>query len=720
MDQQDPMAQETMQNVEPYGASLLRQFHEDCACLLMEYDSALAPLDNPAVQQFMAEVMKTLERQFLMGAEKLFKKTYKQLPPLDGGEGDPAMTEEELPPEDGGDMDDVVVEMDEEELPPEMSGEDFPAEVGEEAPAEAPVEEDPKKGEKSLTGTKGRNARSGSTKRTRHAGLMPGNGYEFVEIPGEGRFPSGMRSIHYTPEGTHVRDFPFDDIVLENVNPEEQEKSLTARKYVDGMGQEMAGGMNSEDPASSEPRRQPTPDEVVEGMQTKKQAKSIVFSITPIAGGKGFRVVENHGQKSLRADLTVKGINKYLTRFKGSGAKSLLDGLAKNLNAGKAVKFALSFSRKALSKEDYEPAAEFGWREPYSRRGGPRLSNAAASTPAEIGNRTLDETGGQGSTEVIDYHVDDPDANFIGELPVAILDNHPHARPTEMTEEAVRKRADRYMKSLCKNCKSADCKCGKSLKKSAQDVLPPGEEVDAAALHGQAKALDLVDWAREEESEPEHNQPQSNDNQPLWVSLFDDNAKGALKLGYEFLTKLSMPDKIDLTDEDRLDAYHLHKMLEPVAVSGAKFLSGQKATIPPSRPNRPPSLDGNKQSQMDATVPIPIQPVPIPEDEGSKYLKSCGHCSSYFKMLSREKAFGQPHRDEAGYLAKEVEKMLGALCPQGTKDVGEPSSEEAAAATMGQYELGDLEEKDLKALTEEVQAQEKQLDSLSKLFSSAR
>jgi hypothetical protein len=153
-----------MEPVVPYGAELLMRVHEDAALLLMEYDSLMAPLDNPDVRAHMTELLKTIDKLFIVGTERLFKKAYKQLPPLDGGDGQ-GQGAEPAPeaPDEGGDF-----------APPE--------EEAEEEPEPEPKKEPPKS-------NKGISVKGKSLPRPRQKMAIPHNtGMDYeVTLPGGGR-----------------------------------------------------------------------------------------------------------------------------------------------------------------------------------------------------------------------------------------------------------------------------------------------------------------------------------------------------------------------------------------------------------------------------------------------------------------------------------------------------------------------------------------------------
>jgi hypothetical protein len=1021
----------TPQAAEPYGATLLRQLYDDCVCMLMEYDQAMAPLDNPAVRQFVLEFLKALERQYVGGAEKLFKKTYKELPPLAGEpapEGEASLEGGE-PPAEG---EDVAVEMSPDETPPEFGS----PEMGPEEEAEAPPDAPPKKGEKSLGRKAARHViternphtdkgklrmlggeptprtdvivydeegflhegpvpprlRSNATDygaeqiaRDRARGYADSDEIDDVSVNGlplkrggRRRRPEGYlaapedeplesdgggKSVRYAQKevrkdyldtaltardaaiqgwggdpisyededfsgaaaaetaafteaaGRAGRSYPSQDAPrgeVRHVNDSVQAMEDLAerrrygegefaekrapRKTFDGMGEEPSGRPDSRG------RGRPSAEDVVEGMRTKNE-KSILFSIAPLGPGKGFSVVERRGKSLRRAVVGVKGVNAYLARFKGPGAKSLLDGVAKRLNAGMRAEFALA---KALCPEckaspcgcALSKGFGFDWNgfvegmanftlpvtvataagaavNNYIRRRQMRDANKfdEAADAADT-SKYNDRVAARGSQNVrpsegakpdgpadaqksVKSRPDDPHGAW-GEDGGPVYEEHdgdphpddvfpPARRPGVSDHEYAQQYHNEQMRFFGRS----------SLKSARADVLPPGEEVDGAALHGQkaqrhyvvdpnpgndnqgkrnmsgpaydvlgydenmefvehhdrygsepraraaagraansanadaqntevtangllvpkndgksargqkAVRKDALDegitfveqnlegldeatadeygwqaaegrvrrddrqrgrdyadtnrdygdtnralsdiymqrsrnrpghtaedvaernqaradaaeameanrqaggksmpgseqWAKEEAAEPAHGGPE-------WASLFDDSDKESLKLTGDFLKEAAQAE--DWGDQKRLDAYHLSKLLAPAYDRGQKYLEGAPA-----------------------------------DDFGSR-LKTCGQCAGFLEELSRERAFGDPHRQMAGYFAKEVEDLLSMIAP-GERGGARPTEEQAAAASFGE-----MEEKGLKELFEAVQAQQTQLAELAK------
>lgn len=718
MDQ--PMTEASQAPVEPYGATLLRQFHEDCLCLLMEYDAGLAPLDNPDVRAYLTECLKLLERQFVSGAEKLYKKAYKQLPPL--GEqavppGEAVVPEEGMPLEEG----EAVVEMEEGELPPN------PPEVGLEEPLpEEASEEDPFA--KGLRGSKAMPDGMGEEQATDEVPAAvrppvpgdaavegmgwPGKSHQHPENPGR-RAPKTMAEIEqelqqlaeqgitihdagslfgdepmaeqkgakakrparhfetevsanenngkrradgpryavnvYDQEGQSANRGPYEsflrDPVVEYHATQEQadaDAEIRARQQarnsriedvsVDGSVRKLRGRPYSD---AFREVRAPSDPSISEVPLDEPDAKALSVSITPIRNAKdlksvcGYRVAETRGAKSRHADLTAKGLNAYLRRYQGPGAKSLLANLAKKLNAGRPAKFSLR------------------------------------------------------------------------------------------------------AKALCPGCQHEPCTCAQ-VKAAQADVLAPGEEVDAARLH--AKAVnEFFGMKSAAMADPLADRPADVPRwpeRPAWLELFGEDGGEDLKLAIEELNAAG--EASDWTDEARNKSFHHAKQLSRLAERLQRAVKGgpganleamdqdsdyrrrareaghtdeEIAASPRMRlergrdayqtlvggglPASPAAGDyarqeandildwGDAQGRDDVgeAVPQAAEPAPGPRlrlYSPDEHAKAMAACAEFFKMLSREKAYGEPHRREAKYHAERLKALAGlAAAPTLGADVKE-------------------------------------------------
>lgn len=115
--------------IEPHGASMLRRFHEDHSILMKDYHDAMQRLEpDSAVRKYIETSLAGMEKA-LGGAEALFSKHYKDLPPLEGA------MEAEVDIDADGDLDVAVDDIPEPEMTDAMPADSSP-------PGE-PEEEDP-------------------------------------------------------------------------------------------------------------------------------------------------------------------------------------------------------------------------------------------------------------------------------------------------------------------------------------------------------------------------------------------------------------------------------------------------------------------------------------------------------------------------------------------------------------------------------------------------
>lgn len=115
--------------IEPHGASMLRRFHEDHSILMKDYHDAMQRLEpDSAVRKYIETSLAGMEKA-LGGAEALFSKHYKDLPPLEGA------MEAEVDIDADGDLDVAADDIPEPKMTDAMPADSSP-------PGE-PEEEDP-------------------------------------------------------------------------------------------------------------------------------------------------------------------------------------------------------------------------------------------------------------------------------------------------------------------------------------------------------------------------------------------------------------------------------------------------------------------------------------------------------------------------------------------------------------------------------------------------
>ena len=82
------------EDLEPYGAQVLRRMHEDHSILLEEYDEMVQMLEHEGVKSHLTEVLEAIET-LLTSTEELFSSEYADLPGLEGAVEEKDLEEEE-------------------------------------------------------------------------------------------------------------------------------------------------------------------------------------------------------------------------------------------------------------------------------------------------------------------------------------------------------------------------------------------------------------------------------------------------------------------------------------------------------------------------------------------------------------------------------------------------------------------------------------------------
>jgi hypothetical protein len=187
-----------------------------------------------------------------------------------------------------------------------------------------------------------------------------------------------------------------------------------------------------------------------------------------------------------------------------------------------------------------------------------------------------------------------------------------------------------------------------------------------------------------------------------------------------YLKELAAPDS-EFGEESRFKAYHYHKTLDGIGqvqdmaqqgksakagFGGAEDMAAPDDTSAPG----PSDPQGDNQDQFPAPVVKDMHPA----------RKACAMASKYFKTISAERAFGDPHRQEAGMHAEALDKAMGGdgggaeQPPEGGQDSEFPGTTEDEAGEGGEaFEPGEMQEK----LLRRAVAQEKQLATLTESVS---
>lgn len=230
----------------------------------------------------------------------------------------------------------------------------------------------------------------------------------------------------------------------------------------------------------------------------------------------------------------------------------------------------------------------------------------------------------------------------------------------------------------CMDCGKPDCSCGK--KEMTEDEVP--EEAEARAES--KETVDAEERMEEAQADP--------------VAAREGKLKShelsMVKEAHGFLGELGTTNNFG--DEHRMKSYHYHKCMEGIA--SVVNRAGTKST--------PGSPEWAAEEAAE------------PEHQDRKMCKAA---SDFFLRMSREKAFGDPHRQEAMALQKAMDGMANAdpsvddEMAAGNEAVDDAGTEEAGA--MDEKGTDDHEEMDYHKSLEE---RGRRLEELTKRLSTLK
>ncbi len=224
-------------------------------------------------------------------------------------------------------------------------------------------------------------------------------------------------------------------------------------------------------------------------------------------------------------------------------------------------------------------------------------------------------------------------------------------------------------KSVCPKCGKDDCTCGKK----AQEV---GEDV------GDVNDTDNVD------------------NTPTQMKGIDDRDMPVVSESHGFLGEISQPSSV-FGEEHRMRSFHYHKALGSI---------GQMADI---------NADLNEGQKMAPAVAAAVGGMAgeamggggAEAQKGHPHMKMCKDASDYFLRLSREKAFGDIHREEARHHQGQLGQIVGG---QG-KQEEMPSEDEGDLDAPSPPDIGEYTEDTMKSM---LDSQNQQIAELNKALAS--
>lgn len=261
-------------------------------------------------------------------------------------------------------------------------------------------------------------------------------------------------------------------------------------------------------------------------------------------------------------------------------------------------------------------------------------------------------------------------------------------------------------KGMCPKCNSADCKCGKSLGTGAE-VSQVGNQWFAFSGDGtqkrgpyktEAEAQRAAKHLKKDMTEKEASKIEGELGEVASdvAAETSDTEKSLQPHQMEMVNSAAQHCKElagtqNFTDDHRLDSHHHAKNLDGIVGGGVE-------------PN-PAIADEQTGMKSDPAQPDQMPPTDLMQDDTKSmgWHKALGEASDFLHGVAREKAFGEPHRQEAGYHAEQLEGVASKAMPE----------EEIETKTDDVTEPGDIQEKALKNV---FIAQQTQVNELSKVL----
>lgn len=194
-------------------------------------------------------------------------------------------------------------------------------------------------------------------------------------------------------------------------------------------------------------------------------------------------------------------------------------------------------------------------------------------------------------------------------------------------------------------------------------ALPQGEEYHKGIPEEEQNADEDLENVEEDMEQEDEDREEEDDLHDHELDKIDEASNYLDELG----------NKTDFEDKDRMESYHYHKSLEPMG-----------------------SVEGYETKALEAGV--------------GRFRKNIGNASSFFKMLSCEKAYGDPHREEAKVHATTLKNGLGELYEK-AEDQEEEETPDDKEREMIEEE--DEEEGDVVAMPGEMGEKNQPSDNVS-------
>lgn len=194
-------------------------------------------------------------------------------------------------------------------------------------------------------------------------------------------------------------------------------------------------------------------------------------------------------------------------------------------------------------------------------------------------------------------------------------------------------------------------------------ALPQGEEYHKGIPEEERNVDEDLENVEEDMEQEDEDREEEDDLHDHELDKIDEASNYLDELG----------NKTDFEDKDRMESYHYHKSLEPMG-----------------------SVEGYETKALEAGV--------------GRFRKNIGNASSFFKMLSCEKAYGDPHREEAKVHATTLKNGLGELYERAEDQEEEETPDEKEREMI---EEEDEEEGDVVAMPGEMGEKNQPSDNVS-------
>lgn len=272
--------------------------------------------------------------------------------------------------------------------------------------------------------------------------------------------------------------------------------------------------------------------------------------------------------------------------------------------------------------------------------------------------------------------------------------------------------ASKAKKSICPECGKEDCTCTK--------------KKDLTEDEAQDLAQDVVTQEADTEARPAIEDTGEGKG-------VDDRDMPVVAEAHGFLGGISQPNSI-FGEEHRMQSYHYHKSLAGIGqvqdMAAQKALPSETADVSPEKARKilkdgtvhgKPltekqrgmfgAIAGKDKKSAPGSEEWMQEEMQEPEHKMHPHCKMCKDASDYFLRLSREKAFGDRHRDEARYHHGQLGQIVGG---QGKQEENLPEKYQDNEKPTPP-DTDDFDETSMKSM---LDVQNQQIEELNKALAS--